>query len=1423
MEEYVWISKLNQNPVFKEHVHPVLQKLAFEYGVKISISGAKDTSDEAYIQAVYDAIEHKVAGIMIVGWQGKQNVQAVNDAIANGIPVITVDSDISQSQRLAHVGTDWFRMGQAMAQSLAKMINGTGKILMLGMSGLENMEKGFRGFSQTLRGYPDLQLLGPEDDFAEGPERAEQIVTEYAKKYPDLAGIAAFDGNGGPGAAVALKKLLKIKTVHLVCVDVNKLQLQHLRDGAIDACFAQQREYFTYLAFQMLYSYNHGSIGTGYKSGAVNIPGNIATDFQVVTKKNTNTFKRTFDIEEALNRHHLVQQVNLLTQMVKNVSEIIITTDLEGNIIYANPYAKDLLSYGDDILELNVNNVFESLQKRIDIDKEFLIEDNLITEETLAFKSSGDNVPVQLTIAPLTTEKGISGLVLIAIDITERKKSAIEISNKEATLRSIYRAAPVGIGLVSNRIIKWTNDRIAVMLGYSKEEIAGQSARFLYLSQDEFDRVGREKYQQIAEKGIGTVETKWQCKDGTVLDVLLSSSYVDSSDPEQGAIFTATDITKAKGIKKTLDLSDAKFRDLVQMAPDWIWEIDCQGRYTFVGPQSRELLGYEPEDFIGKTPFDFMPEDDAEKVKKVFQKIQERQDTFFHLENICLHKNGRRILMETSGVPFFNPGGEILGYRGIDRDVTQRPVSERELWKACQVSRDIINSIPAGLFVYKYEAPDRLILLEGNPEAVRLTGKKLVDWKDKEFNEIWPQAKELGITEKFLEAAATDEPKEFPSLYYKDNTLDCYFRTIIFPITESKIGVSFEDITIAKMAEQSVERERDKVHDYLDIAGVIFVALDALGNVTLINKKGCEVLGYSEHEILNKNWFDNFVPEKLRKNISSTFKELISGNLENVEHYENPVCSRSGEERLIAWHNQLLFDSNDKLVGTLSSGDDITESRKMQDALVDSEQHFRAVFEQAAVGFVHTDLEGNFLDVNQKFCEIIGYSREEMLARNFRDITHPEDLEKDLAFYNKTLAGELRTYAIEKRYICKDNSVVWVNVSVSLVRDGNKNPKNCIGVVEEISQRKKYEKRVADLAKFPEQNPHPVLRIQRDGNIQYANHAGKVLLKKWNSQVGEQAPLDLSTYLNNAFNTQLTQIMELGYEGKVFSLTFVPVVPSDYANVFGRDITEARKLQDQEKRLIAQAVAADMERRKASELRRAYEKLQILQTQLLTAEKLSGVGQLAAGVAHELNSPLAGLLSLLRTYQKRSQENPDDLDLVTSMLEAAKHMAKIVGDLTSFARESKGELEELDLNTVIDATLSFAGYHLNKNQIELKKDLCENLKKIQADKSQMQQVLLNLITNARDAMPTGGVFTISTSNDEDGMVSLKCSDTGAGIPDEDISKIFDPFFTTKDQGKGVGLGLSISHGIIENHKGKIKVHTEKDYGTTFNVLLPAKG
>ncbi|HOW89033.1 MAG TPA: ATP-binding protein [Elusimicrobiales bacterium] len=246
--------------------------------------------------------------------------------------------------------------------------------------------------------------------------------------------------------------------------------------------------------------------------------------------------------------------------------------------------------------------------------------------------------------------------------------------------------------------------------------------------------------------------------------------------------------------------------------------------------------------------------------------------------------------------------------------------------------------------------------------------------------------------------------------------------------------------------------------------------------------------------------------------------------------------------------------------------------------------------------------------------------------------------------------------------------------------------------------------------------------------------------------------------------------------------------------------------------------------RDVTEMNAAAERQKALEAQLFQAEKLSALGKTISGVAHELNNPLTGIMGFCQLLLRDDsiQNNSRHREDVITIFKEAERCQKIVRDLTTFARKHKPEKKPLGVNGLLEDSINLQEYQMSTHGVKVEKDLCPDLPKIMADRHQLQQVFVNLMVNAQDAMrPVSGGKTLSVrTRKTDGTIRVEITDNGPGIPEENLSRIFEPFFTTKEVGKGTGLGLSLSYGIVSEHGGRIWAENVPGGGARFCVEIP---
>lgn len=358
--------------------------------------------------------------------------------------------------------------------------------------------------------------------------------------------------------------------------------------------------------------------------------------------------------------------------------------DVEGKITLINQKGCEVLeaakseligkNWFDNFLPENmrreVRGVFDSLMAGERDEVEYF-ENHIVT-------ARGREKIIRWHNTYLTDEAGnLTGTLSSGEDITERKRAEEALRASETSLASIFRAAPIGIGLVSNRILKQVNDQMCALVGYTREELVGNSSRMVYPSDEEFEFVGREKYRQIQEYGTGTVETRWRRKDGVIINVLLSSTPVDPADPVAGVTFTALDITERVQAEKTLRESEEKWRSLAESSPDHIMNLDQDGKIRFINFTVNDLTA---EGVLERPIYDFIPENYRGEVKACLERVRKTgQPDSYATE--YKHSDGTMLYFSSTVGPILLDE-KVSGFTVSSRDVTSAKQAEAALQKA---------------------------------------------------------------------------------------------------------------------------------------------------------------------------------------------------------------------------------------------------------------------------------------------------------------------------------------------------------------------------------------------------------------------------------------------------------------------------------------------------------------------------------------------------------------------------------------------------------------------------------------------------------------------------------------------------------------------------------------------------------------------
>jgi PAS domain S-box-containing protein len=504
------------------------------------------------------------------------------------------------------------------------------------------------------------------------------------------------------------------------------------------------------------------------------------------------------------------------------------------------------------------------------------------------------------------------------------------------------------------------------------------------------------------------------------------------------------------------------------------------------------------------------------------------------------------------------------------------------------------------------------------------------------------------------------------------------------------------DITNRKLMEDRLRNSEERYRRITEaITDYIYtVRVENGGAVETRHSEACfAVTGYTSREFAEDTYlWIRMVLEEDQDLVRKQAELVLSGQApQSIEHR---IVRKDG---VVRWVESIIVPYKDAS-GALISYDgivrDITERRKAEEALLESEERLRAIFDNSPVGISVASPEGKLIRTNPAFQKMLGYTEDE-LVRDFADITHRNDVGKNMRLFKEMVDGKRNQYWLEKRYIRKDGSILWANVTVTAIRDNQGAFKYNFAIIE--------------------------------------------------------------------------------------------------------DRTERKKLEDQ----------------------------------LRHAQKMEAIGQLAGGVAHDFNNMLTAIIGYGHLLKLKLKDNPTQLHNVEQILALTERGATLTKDLLAFSRKQAVDLKPIRLNDLIDRIGKLIPKFIGED-IELRMKLTDYPLIVLADSSQIEHILINLATNARDAMPEGGTLSIETElvsldhrnikQSEYGTLGdyalISVSDTGSGMDKETLRKIYDPFFTTKEVGKGTGLGLAMTYGIIKQHNGYINAYSEPGRGAMFKIHLP---
>ncbi|MBI4807295.1 MAG: PAS domain S-box protein [Desulfovibrio sp.] len=885
-----------------------------------------------------------------------------------------------------------------------------------------------------------------------------------------------------------------------------------------------------------------------------------------------------------------------------------------------------------------------------------------------------------------------------------------------------------------------------------------------------------------------------------------------------------------------LEESETRFRTIFDSVSDAVFIHDVKnGTILDVSQRACEIFGYTREEItrldVGALSSGRPPYSQADGEFWMRRAMEEGPQRF---EWLSKNREGREFWVDVN-IRFARIGSQDVVIVSI-HDIDDRKRIQEEVLREKAFTDAVMDSIP-GLF-YLYDDQGKLI--RWNKKHEELTGytseelsrMHLLDWYKDDPEEI----------EKISNAVAriaTDGYSESEGhLQRKDGTKVLFYFTAVPLSIEGKnyftgIGI---DITERKRAEIALRESEERYRSAIENISDVLYRTDDHGRLIMVSPSGARLLGYeSDTELLgrpNEQYWAQ--PEK-----RAAFLELLQLD-GKVSDYEVELKRKDGSTVVVSTSSALYRDPGGKVLGVEGIFRDISERKRAEEALRRNEERLRVIFDTSPSSIFLVDIAGQMVMANTKMSELFGYPPEQLAGMNYLELLPPDEREVGMARMQALIQGERDSLFIERQYLRADGTVFWGHLGTRRLQGPHGIVEGLVGIVSDITDRKRMEAALQASHRLTkdilDSMPSAVIALDAQGNITLFNRSAQSLSGKA-AQEALGSPLSRVLPLLPVTEEELECVRQenrtLFLEKASFPsldttlLTDIHIYPLNAGElgqtaIIIEDVTERTRIEDM----------------------------------MVQTEKMMSVGGLAAGMAHEINNPLGGIVQstqvILGRLEADSQANQtaaaqagctleslreylskrEILTLMRNVRESAIRAAHIVASMLEFSRKSESRRAPVAVDKLLDKSVELCStdYDLKKSydfrKIEITTDYDPNLPPVPCTATQIEQVFMNLLRNAAQAMrerlqgsPSPRI--ILRTRREDGFARIDISDNGPGMPEEVRRRVFEPFFSTKPPGEGTGLGLSVSFFIItSNHKGTIHVDSEPGEGTTFTIRLP---